>query len=280
MREGDASMPRCLPRSSSSIDLSVFITQSHRCAFCSFEHRPRIYSLTEKRDCTSSNMSHECARERSCHSSIDRLSRLAMLVRIEESPKDLEHQLVRKPWRHGLCHASNHHQLDQAPRERVIAMGNPSMVRWRPLELCVWRTRSNPIQFNQRLNRDSQSINQSINQSMMEYLDHGSAVRHRPSVRLVREFGRSTGCNTDHVDGQPVSRHNADCALSIEGDGWWTTYVGDGLAGAMIDQDLDASMTAIPRCLMEWRGLVAIDGNNISVSIKKELDALVMATAR
>jgi len=44
-----------------------------------------------------------------------------MGVHIEESSKDLEHQLVRKPWCAWCCIrcASNHHQLDHVPCEWV-----------------------------------------------------------------------------------------------------------------------------------------------------------------
>ena len=62
-----------------------------------------------------------------------------LIVKIKESAKDLEHQLVRKPWHYRLRHAANQQQLDHAPRECTPTAGNHVMSRWRPIELwkCV-----------------------------------------------------------------------------------------------------------------------------------------------
>ena len=59
-------------------------------------------------------------------------------------------------------------------------------------------------------------------------------------------------------------------------EGWWITHVDGGLAGAMVDQDLEALMMAIARCPMERCILVVTKSVDVGMSIKKELDALMM----
>jgi len=82
-------------------------------------------------------------------------------------------------------------------------VGNRSMIRWRPFELFVWMwmgTQSNTIQYNpmqcnQQLVRDNRI--QSMIVSVLTHLDHGSIVRHRLRLRLVREFGHHSGHDTN-----------------------------------------------------------------------------------
>jgi len=63
------------------------------------------------------------------------------------------------------------------------------MTQWRPFELFVETIESN------RINRIKP--NQSMIVNVLTHLDHGSTVRYRPRLRLVREFGLASGYNTN-----------------------------------------------------------------------------------
>jgi len=54
-------------------------------------------------------------------------------------------------------------------------------------------------------------------------------------------------------------------------------YVGDGLAGAMIDQTLDGSRMTPKRRQMERRVSVLVGSMYVGVSVKQELDASIVA---
>jgi len=59
----------------------------------------------------------------------------------------------------------------------------------------------------------------------------------------------------------------------------WRVGLGvDGIDVSMsIKKELDAKVMAIQRCEMQRRIVAGINGVNVSLSIKKELDALMMA---
>jgi len=47
-----------------------------------------------------------------------------------------------------------------------------------------------------------------------------------------------------------------------------------------IKKELDALMMAIVRCEMKWGGVIHINSIDIGMSVKKELDALIVSVAR